>query len=51
MKACPYRAEFFKKLGDDQSKVDKQMLAWLNALERIVSEMKTEYVSKGYGQI
>jgi len=51
MKACPYRVDFYKKLGDDQSKVDTQMKAWLNALERIVNDMKTEYVVKGYGQV
>jgi hypothetical protein len=51
MKACPYRADFYKKLGSDQGKVDKQMHGWLNALERIVTEMKVEYVVKKYGQI
>jgi hypothetical protein len=51
MKACPYRADFYKKLGQDKVKVDKQMTEWLNALEGIVTEMKTEYVTKGYGQI
>jgi hypothetical protein len=51
MKACPYRVDFYKKLGNDQSKVDKQMADWLDALERIVTEMTTVYVTKGYGQI
>ena len=51
MKACPYRADFYKKLGDDRSKVDEQMTSWLDALERIVTEMTIVYVTKGYGQI
>ena len=50
MKACPYRAHFYKKLGDDRSKVDEQMTGWLDALERIVTEMTTVYVTKKYGQ-
>lgn len=51
MKACPYRAEFYKKLGDDQVEVDKKMSGWLDALDGIVREMKTEYVVKKYGEI
>jgi hypothetical protein len=51
MKACPYRADFYKKLGDDQTKVNQQMTAWLNALERIVTDMKNVYVIKGYGKV
>ena len=51
MKACPYRVDFYKKLGDDKAKVDTQMTEWLNALECIVNDMKTEYVAKGYGQV
>ena len=51
MKACPYRVDFYRKLGNDKGKVDTQMTEWLDALEKIVTEMKTEYVTKGYGQI
>ena len=51
MKACPYRVDFYKKLGDDKDKVGKQMIAWLDALERIVSEMTAVYSTEGYGQI
>ena len=51
MKACPYRVDFYKKLGDDKAKVDNQMTAWLDALEHIVNEMKTVYVTKGYGKV
>jgi hypothetical protein len=51
MKACPYRADFYKKLGDDQAQVEKKMDAWLNALDRIVTDMKTEYTTKKYGEV
>ncbi|SCU93559.1 LAFA_0F17040g1_1 [Lachancea sp. 'fantastica'] len=37
MKACPYRKDFFAKLGADQEKVNTQLLAWLAALEKIVA--------------
>ncbi|KAF8534826.1 glycolipid transfer protein domain-containing protein [Trichophaea hybrida] len=37
MKACPYRVDFYKKLGDDQDKVAAQLKEWLAALEKIVS--------------
>ncbi|AAS50707.1 ABL064Wp [Eremothecium gossypii ATCC 10895] len=36
MKACPYRKDFFAKLGSDQEKVDTQLKQWLAALEKIV---------------
>ncbi|KAA8911550.1 glycolipid transfer protein-like protein HET-C2 [Sphaerosporella brunnea] len=36
MKACPYRDDFYKKLGDDQAKVLEQLREWLEALEKIV---------------
>jgi hypothetical protein len=51
MKACPYRVDFYKKLGDDKDKVEKQMIAWLDALERIVSDMTRVYSTEKYGQI
>ena len=51
MKACPYRVEFYKKLGDDKATVDKQIKDWLDALEDIVNRMKVEYTTKGFGTI
>jgi len=35
MKACPYRADFYKKLGNDENEVKKQLEEWLKALESI----------------
>lgn len=37
MKACPYRKDFFAKLGADQAKVDQQLKKWLESLEKIVA--------------
>ncbi|KAF1811556.1 glycolipid transfer protein [Eremomyces bilateralis CBS 781.70] len=36
MGACPYRADFYAKLGDDAARVDALLREWLDALERIV---------------
>ncbi|KAI9218716.1 glycolipid transfer protein domain-containing protein [Blastocladiella britannica] len=33
MKACPYRKDFYAKLGSDQEKVSQQLGDWLSALE------------------
>lgn len=37
MKACPYRKDFFERLGQDQEKVQTQLEEWLEALEKIVA--------------
>ncbi|ODV62462.1 GLTP domain-containing protein [Ascoidea rubescens DSM 1968] len=50
MKACPYRSDFFKKLGEDQAKVMAQLLAWLAALENIVQIIFDFYKSGNYGK-
>jgi hypothetical protein len=36
MSATPYRKDFYAKLGDDQTRVGKELDAWLKSLERIV---------------
>ncbi|OJD34461.1 glycolipid transfer protein het-c2 [Diplodia corticola] len=41
MSATPYRKDFYAKLGDDEAKVQQQLEAWLAALERIVTIIKT----------
>lgn len=50
MKACPYRADFFKKLGEDQEKVLKQLTEWLEALENLVKIIFEFYESGNYGK-
>lgn len=37
MVACPYRKDFFEKLGEDQAKVNEELSKWLKALEEIVA--------------
>lgn len=50
MKACPYRKDFFAKLGADQEKVLKQLIEWLEALENIVKIIFDFYASGNYGK-
>lgn len=46
MSATPYRETFYKKLGDDKSKVDEGLHAWLSGLEQIVTTLNTFMSSK-----
>ncbi|KAJ5197804.1 uncharacterized protein N7498_006921 [Penicillium cinerascens] len=41
MSATPYRADFYKKLGSDQSKVNTSMEKEVAALEKVVAILKT----------
>lgn len=50
MKACPYRKDFFAKLGADQDKVNAQLKEWLEALEKIVKIIFDFYESGNYGK-
>ncbi|KAK6202560.1 glycolipid transfer protein domain-containing protein [Scheffersomyces amazonensis] len=50
MKACPYRKDFFEKLGADQEKVNKQLSEWLEALEHIVKIIFDFFASGNYGK-
>lgn len=51
MKACPYRADFYKKLAADPSggppasdeKLNVELNKWLDALDAIVTRMETFY--------
>lgn len=40
MSATPYRADFYKKLGSDQSKVNTSMEKEVAALEKVVAILK-----------
>lgn len=40
MSATPYRKDFYSKLGDDQARVQKELDAWLQGLEKAVSILK-----------
>ena len=46
MGACPYRKDFYIKLGDDPAKVQEELMAYLAALQRIVVILKAFVDSK-----
>ncbi len=56
MKACPYRADFYKKLAADlnggppisDEKLNVQLDNWLDALSAIVTRMETFYEKGGH---
>ena len=43
MKACPYRATFYPKLGDDQEAVMRELDEWLCGLEKVVKILNDEF--------
>ncbi|KAK4227460.1 het-c2S [Podospora fimiseda] len=46
MSACPYRKDFYAKLGDDDEKVKEELKEYLAALEKIVNILKEFLASK-----
>lgn len=50
MKACPYRKDFFEKLGSDQAKVEVELAKWLKALEDIVAIIVAFFALGNYGK-
>lgn len=48
MKACPYRNDFYTKLGP-KDKVDAEFGPWLNSLDVILKRMNAFYASGTYG--
>lgn len=46
MSACPYRKDFYGKLGDDESKVHDELRVYLAALDKIVGILKGFLASK-----
>jgi len=48
MKACPYRADFYKKLGEPEDKAEKELGLWLGALDTIVTRLQTFYQKGGH---
>ncbi|ORX34589.1 glycolipid transfer protein domain-containing protein [Kockovaella imperatae] len=51
MKACPYRATFYPKLGSPEDVVKVKMEEWLTALENIVAHMEKVFRDGKYGEI
>jgi hypothetical protein len=46
MGACPYRKDFYVKLGDDEEKVKAALTVYLAALEKLVEILKAFLNSK-----
>ncbi|KAL2267400.1 hypothetical protein VTJ83DRAFT_4677 [Remersonia thermophila] len=46
MSACPYRKDFYSKVGTDDAKVREELAAYLAALEKIVKILKEFLSSK-----
>lgn len=46
MSACPYRKDFYSKLGSDEEKVKEEMREYLAALDKIVAILKAFLDSK-----
>lgn len=46
MSACPYRKDFYAKLGEDPEKVQSEMRVYLAGLEKVVGLLKTFLDSK-----
>lgn len=40
MSACPYRKDFYVKLGEDQGKVEEALRVWLAALVQLLAILK-----------
>lgn len=40
MSACPYRKDFYAKLGSDEAKVQAELRIWLEALTKQVAILK-----------
>ncbi|WFD37684.1 uncharacterized protein MJAP1_000631 [Malassezia japonica] len=50
MKACPYRKDFYAKLGSPADRVNAQLNEWLSSLERIVQELQQFYEQGSYAK-
>jgi hypothetical protein len=50
LKACPYRKDFYAKLGSPPEKVQDELTKWLAALEVIIDRVQGLYETKGYGK-
>ncbi|GAA5853241.1 hypothetical protein JCM5353_001925 [Sporobolomyces roseus] len=50
MKACPYRADFYAKLGPPTSEVDQELLKWNSALGDIIARLEAFYAKGNYAK-
>ncbi|KAG9108266.1 hypothetical protein FRC07_008470 [Ceratobasidium sp. 392] len=50
MKACPYRKDFYAKLGSPEERVHEELDKWLAALHEIVIRLQGFYEKGGYNK-
>ncbi|KAL7410631.1 putative het-c2 protein [Mrakia frigida] len=50
MKACPYRKDFYAKLGSPQATVEEELDAWLTALEAIIQAIENFFASGNWAK-
>ncbi|KAG8913002.1 hypothetical protein FRC00_003268 [Tulasnella sp. 408] len=50
MKACPYRKDFYAKLGNPPEKVEEELKKWLDALDSIITRMNGFYEAGGHAK-
>ncbi|WFC98431.1 hypothetical protein MYAM1_001158 [Malassezia yamatoensis] len=50
MKACPYRKDFYGKLGAPHDRLHLQMEEWVASLEHIVTELQQFYAQGSYAK-
>lgn len=46
MGATPYRKDFYAKLSEDQTKLQAELVPWLESLEKVVGVTKDFMASK-----
>ncbi|GAA6061851.1 hypothetical protein JCM10212_000768 [Sporobolomyces blumeae] len=50
MKACPYRADFYAKLGPPTANVDQELVKWNTALGDIIQRVEAFYAKGNYAK-
>lgn len=45
MKACPYRKDFYAKLGPPEAPIDSELSKWNSALGAILDRVEAFYVA------
>lgn len=50
MKACPYRKDFYAKLGPPEAPVDAELSKWNAALGQIIERLEAFYEKGGHAK-
>jgi hypothetical protein len=50
MKACPYRKDFYAKLGPPTAPVDAELSKWLASLGSIIERLEKFYETGGHSK-